>query len=155
VIGPDERRAHPPADGADIDDAAARNSKLRQERLRDPDLADHVDLQLTSQVVQRQELQRPGNGDAGVVDKATQARATRLAGDGLRRRGHGRLVRHIDDQRRDAGRLSQLICVRRLAHASEDTESHSGQPHSGRPPNARRSAGDHHRAAGVCFLRAH
>ena len=53
---------------------------MREERLRDRDLADDVHLELPAQLVQRDELERNGERDARVVDEAVQLP------DALRRR---------------------------------------------------------------------
>jgi len=47
------------------------------------DQTDHVDLQLSPQIVQRDEFQRAGNGDAGVIDQSGQARVADGVADRL------------------------------------------------------------------------
>ena len=59
---------------------------LRQHRLGHRHVGDEVDLELVAEVVERDRLQRAGDGDAGVVDEAVEA-AVALRLDPLRRGG--------------------------------------------------------------------
>ena len=63
-------------------DAAARAAKSRENRLQHGDLTDDVHLELTSELVERDELERRRDRDPGVVDEPVELRA-----DDLGRRG--------------------------------------------------------------------
>ena len=54
--------------------------KRRQQRLGDGDLTEHVDLELPAQILRRDELERPAEADASVVDERVQAGPGRAAG---------------------------------------------------------------------------
>ena len=47
-------------------------AQRRQERLEHTQLADDVDVELTGQLLRRQELERCRDGDAGVVDEPVE-----------------------------------------------------------------------------------
>ena len=59
-------------DRPDDDDPSTRATKRRQECLGDRDLADDVDLELATQVVGREELERRRDSDARVVDETRE-----------------------------------------------------------------------------------
>ena len=86
VVGREVGEPAAAADRGDEDDPAARGADHRQERLGDRDLADDVDLELAPVLVQRHRLDRPGDGDAGVVDQPGEPAAGRLARPARRRR---------------------------------------------------------------------
>src|SRR5690606_923364 len=70
-----EREGEEPGDRADENDAARVTAEEREERLRDGDLADHVDLELAAQLFGREELERAGDRDPGVVDEPRESGA--------------------------------------------------------------------------------
>ena len=78
-IGSGERHRHSPADGGDEHDPPARGAQGGQQRLRDGDLAEHVDVELLAQVVRMDQLERAAVADAGVVDERVEATGRRLA----------------------------------------------------------------------------
>ena len=95
-VGAEQRDGDLAADRADVDDPPARGAQLRQERLRDGDLADQVDLDLAAEVVDRLVLDRRGDGDAGVVDEAGEAAPPVASRTVARRRGDRVRVGHVD-----------------------------------------------------------
>ena len=82
----EQRQRVQPGDRAHVDDAAARRAQRRQAELRHPQLPDDVHLELAAQLVRRQELERPGNRDARVVDQPVAARRAPAPADPSRRR---------------------------------------------------------------------
>ena len=70
----DDRRGHPAGDRADIDDAPAAPPEQRQRCLRHRDEADHVHLELFSELGDREDLDGPRDDDAGIVDQARERR---------------------------------------------------------------------------------
>ena len=79
VVGGEEGKRPPAADRGHEDDPAAGGADHLEQRLGHRDLADHVDLELAPQLVELQRLDRPGDGDARVVDQCRQPPAGRLA----------------------------------------------------------------------------
>ena len=105
---------------ADVDDPALRRADSRQEGLGHRDLADDVDLELVTPLVERHELQRPGDVDARVVDQPGDRDLSHLLGGG----GDRGLVGDVDLQRLDAlVERVRPLGVLVLAHAGEDVEA--------------------------------
>ena len=71
-VGAEKRKRAPAGDRADEDDAPARAAQVRQERLRHGDLTDHVDLELATELLERDELERDRNRDPRVVDERVE-----------------------------------------------------------------------------------
>ena len=67
-----QRERVEPGDRAHVDDAAASRAQRGQAELRHPELPDDVHLELTAKFLRRQELERPGHRDAGVVHQPVQ-----------------------------------------------------------------------------------
>jgi hypothetical protein len=81
-------RGHRPAgDGADVDDPASSRPYQREKCLSDGQQPEHVDLELPPHFLERDVLQRPAHGDAGVVDQAGDPGGTGRLGHRPRRRG--------------------------------------------------------------------
>jgi len=98
------------------------------------ELGDHVDLELAAELVERQELERAGGRDAGVVDERVElVGAKRLDLGG---------VRDVELDRRYPP--TELV---RRAHAGEHVRAEVGQHERRRATDARRGAGDQHCAA--------
>ena len=73
VVGAEHLDRHQTADRADEDDPARGRRGSRDHRLGDGDVGGQVDLDLASEFLDRQRLERPRNGDPGVVDEAVEA----------------------------------------------------------------------------------
>ena len=71
-VGTEHRRGHQPADGRHEDDPALGRTDPWEHRLGDGHLADDVHLELAAKVLERQPLDRPADGDPGVVDHCVQ-----------------------------------------------------------------------------------
>ncbi len=78
MVGAEHLDRHQAADRADEDDPAAGDADRGDHRLGDGNVGGQVDLDLASELLDRQRLQRPRHGDAGVVDKAVEAVALGL-----------------------------------------------------------------------------
>ena len=137
------------ADRAHVHDPPAALPDQGQERLDHRDRAEQVDLELPPEVGHRLELDRRRLGDAGVVDQAGQAAIAHGLRDGGRRRRDRRLLRDVDDHRRQPlrGLRSQGLAVLRPPHAGEDVEARSGEVERRGGADARRGAGDDDEAA--------
>lgn len=107
--------------------------------MRNDDGTEHVDLELSAQLIDRKKLERTGDGDAGIVDDAAQRDTARgndpcssidgaAVGD-VETNGSNVLV-----QRCDFG------TVRILANAGEGNEAPASQQLGGRGPDAARRA---------------
>ena len=73
AVGRGEGHRDAPADGGEEDDAPVRGAQRGQQRLRDGDLPEHVDVELRAQVVGVNQLKRAAVADAGVVDERVEA----------------------------------------------------------------------------------
>ena len=117
----------------------------RQHRLGHRDLGGQVDLELAAEVVQRQRLQRPGDGDAGVVDEAVEA-APGLGADPLG--GGGDLLGDgdVEEQRAQPRRAggAQRLGVLLLANPGEDLPAGGVEAQRGGAADAGRGAGYEH-----------
>jgi hypothetical protein len=121
-------------------------AQQRQQRLGDRVLADHVHLELAPQRLGREELERPGHRDAGVVDQAGEAALADLATDQLGGCRDRLRVGHV--QQRGHHPFAQLgaqrLGVLGPPHTGDHPVAVGGEPpHHGRPDPLRR-AGDHH-----------
>ncbi len=65
-------RNHPGDTGSHQDDTAGGFSNQWQKSLDDCHRTDHVDVELTPQFLHRQKLERPADGDPGIVDKTVE-----------------------------------------------------------------------------------
>ena len=74
----EERKRAPAADRAHEHDAPPRPPERGQERLQHGDLPDDVHLELAAKLVERDELERRRDRDAGVVDEPVQLGADDL-----------------------------------------------------------------------------
>src|SRR4051812_34931666 len=91
-----------------------------------------------AEVLQRNRLQRAGNGDAGVVDEAVEAVAVALPLDLLGRGGDLLGIGDIEDDGDEARRslLPQTLGVGLLADAGEDPPAGAVEAQSGRAADA-------------------
>ena len=105
------------------------SAKRGKERLQHGDLPDDVHLELAAKLVERDELERRCDRDAGVVDEAVQLAADDL-GSGRDRRG----VRDVELERLDAV-PAQPLGVLLAADATEDAPA--GARQAGEPTRAR------------------
>src|SRR5262249_46913036 len=138
AVGADERRADAPADRADVHDPPAADAQRLEQRLGDGDQAEDVDLVLAADPVERDALEGPGDGDAGVVDEPGE----RAAADALRERGDLVRIGDVDDDRLDA-RIGgvQGGAVLLAAYAGEHGEAAGGEAQRGDLADAGRGAG--------------
>jgi len=98
-----------------------------------------VNLVLAAHEVDRDPFQRPGDGDAGVVDEPGQRGAADARGEARDLAGIG----DVDDDGLDAPVLgAQVGAVLLAAHPGEDGEAGARQPQGGRTPDAGRRARD-------------
>ena len=107
------------------------------------DLSDHVDLELASQVVERQHLERPGKADARVVDQSIQPAAGKVARDlvdGRVDRGGQRDVE--DDDAQAPRRAGEGGRVRDVLDAREHVMTVGVEAQRGRRPDSAGGAGD-------------
>jgi hypothetical protein len=108
-IRTEERQRALARDRADEDDPSMRAPQVRQERLRDGDLADDVDIELAPELLQGDELERHRNRDAGVVDESIEPV------DPLRRGANLLLARDVEQD--------LLAAARRVARAADSCEN--------------------------------
>lgn len=128
-----------PADRADVHDPPAARAQRFEQGLGDGEQPEDVDLVLAADLVERDAFQRPGHGDAGVVDQTGERRAA----DALGERGDLRRVGHVDDRRLDPGvGHVQRGAVLLAPDAREHREAAARQAQRGRAPDAGRRAGD-------------
>src|SRR5690606_28824511 len=129
------REGEEPGDRADENDAARVTAEEREERLRDGDLADHVDLELAAQLFGREELERAGDRDPGVVDEPRESGAALALRDAVRRPGDRVGIRHIQTDRGEPVRrlAPERLAILRPAHAGVDPEPGAVQPERRRP----------------------
>ncbi len=144
AVGTVQRQHEQAADRPHVHDPPAAAPDQGQERLDHGDRAEEVDLELCPEVRHRLELDRRRLADAGVVDEAGQAAiAHGIRNRGCRRRDR-RLVRDVEDQRRQAlrGLRSQGLAVLVLPDAGEDVEPVLGEVERGGGADAGGRAGD-------------
>jgi hypothetical protein len=113
-IRTEKRQRAPAGDRADVDDAPLRTAQLRQEGLRDRELADQVHLELPAELVERQELERHRDGDAGVVDETVNG----VVAEPLRRRRDRGRVGDVEHDRLQP-LLAQALAVGGRSHPGE------------------------------------
>ena len=143
VVGARERRREHAADRADEDDPPAGPAHERQHGLRGGDLADHVDLELAAQVVERQQLQRRREADARVVDQAIQSAAGEPARDARRRPRRSRGPSDIEDDDVQAlRRAGERGGVGGGLDAGEHLMTVGGEPQRGRGADSAGGSGD-------------
>ena len=136
LYAPDQWQAHPPADGAHVHDPAPSAAQRGEKRLGDRRLADEVDLELLAQLVDREELERRGHSDAGVVHEPDQ----RLVSERITRSGDLVRVRHVDAGGAQAASLQPLrILV--FAHRCDRVEAELAQVQDGGLADARGGTG--------------
>ena len=112
----------------------------RQEGLRHRGQADHVDVELSPQVLDWKELDRSRDDDAGIVDEAGEC--TGGAGDGLAGASDGSRISDVEHNVRESGRrlASKRLAIGGLPDAGEDAEAdliqmkRAGRADSGRCP---------------------
>ncbi len=139
VVGTAHRRGDPAADRRDEHDPALGGAQPRQHGLGDGDLPEDVDLELATQLVERQPLDRSADEYARVVDDGVE-----------RRRERGVECRHllgigdVERDRRDAaGALGcQRDAVGLAAHAAEDVPAGIGEAQGDGATDAARGTGD-------------
>src|SRR3989454_12429437 len=73
-VRPQERQGAAPRDRADVDDATARCLEARQERLRDRNGSDKVHVEDVPELVEREQLERTGRGNPGIVHQSSEGR---------------------------------------------------------------------------------
>ena len=139
----EKRERAPPSDRAHQHNASLRAPKQWKERLQHGDLPDDVHLELAAKLVERNELERRCDRDAGVVDEAVQFAANDL-GSGRDRRE----VRDVELEWLDA-MLAQPLGVLLAADATEDAPAGGGKPESRSLPDPRRRSRDENRASHV------
>ena len=116
----------------------------RGERLRHDQLPGDVHVELLPELVDGDVQQRTGPGDAGIVDEAEENLVAERVSD-LRRRGFdGRLVGHVEADRRERGSQLRLqtIGVGPGPHAAEDAEACPQEHCGGTVPDPRGDARD-------------
>ncbi len=103
--------------------------------------SEEVHVELSAQVVERQQLQRAAETDPGIVDERVEA--TVLVHP-LDRRGDLRGVSHVQGERNDplAARGHECVAVLNSAHSGQDRPVGCRQPQRRRTADARRGTGD-------------
>ena len=137
AYGPMNGRALRPAIEPMLTTRPGPRRRAGQQRLRHRQLADHVDLELAAQLVERDELERDRDRDAGVVDEPVQ----RLVGDGL---GCGRDVvgiRDVEHQRLEPC-CAEAFGVLVAPDARQHAPAGAAQVQRARFSDPRRGAGD-------------
>ena len=114
----EERQRVQARDRAHVDDSAARRAQCGQAELRHPQLTDDVHLELAAQLVRRQELERPRDCDACVVDEAVQLDELERAADPSRRRATSSVPSGAEPSRRTPASTRQPRSRMRTAHAA-------------------------------------
>ena len=125
----EERQRAATSDRAHEDDATARSPKRGKNRLEDCDLPDDVHLELVAQLVERDELERRRDRDAGVVHEPVE-----LVADRFRCRTDLRRVGHVELDGLDAV-LAKQGCS---GLASERRRGRASPPAPGAPPTRAR-----------------
>ena len=103
-----------------------------------------IDVDLVAEVVERKFQQRPGDGDAGIIDQAEEVSAGKRVTDARRGRPHRILVGHVENKRheRRAEFADKSLGVGLLAHAAEHAETTRDQDLGGTPADPRGCSGD-------------
>ena len=135
---------HPAADRPHEDDPAGRLANQRKEGLRDGDLADDVDFELTPDRVDGQHLQRARDGHAGVVHEGVEARAVERAFHIGPRRFNRVRVGDVKDDGGQPGRAlgAQSINVHHAPDPREHPVPRAIEPKGARLANTRRGPGN-------------
>ena len=140
-IRAEERQCAAPSDGAHENDASAAAAERGEKRLQHGDLADDVDLELPTQLVERHELERRRNRDPGVVDEPLELRP-----DGIHRCRDLLGVGDVEPERLDAA-FAQLGGGLLRPDAAEDAPPGPREPERRGEPDAGRRPGDDDRAS--------
>jgi hypothetical protein len=147
-VGGGEGHRHPSTNRGDEHDPPLRRAQRRQHRLGDRNLAEHVDVELTLQILSLDQLQRATDPNARVVDQRVQAaarRARHLMHHPLGGLGDLSRVGHLERDRHHGARLGlqrEALARGRIAHAGEHRPSPVGEAQSGRTADTRRGACD-------------
>src|SRR5262249_15376754 len=114
------------AHGADVDHATLTADQGRQECLGDGDVAEEVDLEEASPLVDREGLDRYVDPDAGVVHQRPHCPALRVSVHPSGQRLDVVWVGDVDDQRLD-GRPPDCVGVRTASDTRENVDPPPGQ----------------------------
>ncbi len=123
-----EGQGDPTAHRADGDHSAVGGPQHRQHGLGHGELAEHIDLVLPTPLVQRNELDRSGHADSGVVDQRVETAQT--FGD----LGDPAGIGDVELDRGDG--LAERLSVSLFTDAGIDGEALAGQQQRGGPPDA-------------------
>src|SRR5262249_1644499 len=107
------------------------------ERLRDRDLTDEVHLELPAELVEREELERHRDGDAGVVDEALEP----VVAEPLCRSRDRGCVGHVECDRLDVVG-TKTLGVGTGADAGEDAPARAGEAQRAGLADPGRGTGD-------------
>ena len=135
-----ERQCAAPSDGAHENDASAAAAKRGEKRLQHGDLADDVDLELPTELIEGYELERSRNCDPSVVDQPLQLRP-----GGIHSRRDLLGVGDVELERLDAA-FAQFGGGFLRPDATEDAPPGSREPERRGEADARRRPGDDDRA---------
>jgi hypothetical protein len=141
--------AHPAGDRAHVDDAPAAPPEQWQRRLCDRDEADHVHVELFSELGDREDLDGRRDDDAGIVDQTREAVGARVAAHVGESRRDGIRIRDIEDDWREPrrGLTDERFAVTRSPHPGPDAEPEPIQVKRAGGTDAGRGAGDEDGAA--------
>ena len=107
-----------------------------------------------AEFVEREFQQRPGDGNAGIIDQAEELFAGKHVADARRGRSHRILVGHVENKRHE--RRAELgrepLGVSLLAHAAEHAEAAGDQNLRGAPADAGGCPGDDDTAHGTLLV---
>ncbi len=132
-----------PVYGGDVDDAAPTGAKQRKHGSSHSQRAEHVDLELAAEFIERDRLERTGHHDARVVDQSPQ-RATSCSGNRLRGCGDLRLVGDVepDGYQLIRCRRTKPLGIGIVAVTGEYPEAQRVEMQGARPPDALGGTGD-------------
>ena len=134
-VGAVEAHRDSAADRGDEDDPPTGAPQRRQQRARDRDLPEEVDVELAAPLLVGEHLQRPADADPGVVDERVEPAGRRR---GARRLGRGGDLRRRRSRRAAAARSARRTPRRRAARRPR-SRAHAGEHRPARSL-ARRSA---------------
>ena len=129
-VGAEERQRAATRDRADVYDPSPCRAEIRQQGLRDRDVADEVHLELTAELVEREELERHRKRGPGVVDETVQRLVPECCGGCRDRRRFGHVDRHGLEPLAGCGAQAVAVCVG--ANAGKYTPAGAREPECSR-----------------------
>src|ERR1043166_9898864 len=136
-------RRHSSADRTNVDDTPRTTANEWHESLDDADMADEIDLHLRTQLIERQELDRPAYTNTRVVHQTAERPATKRFPHLRCGRSDTLRLRDVDRNRRDAlRRTPQRLRICWFSDPSKHAMPALAEVECTRPADSRRGAGD-------------